>query len=528
MARTMKKTPPAIEEAAQQVKAITIVNAGPIEHLNIPIPSAGVVVLRGNNGCGKSTAIKTAESILNGGNAPGVTLKDGSLKGHAEGLGVRINFARSRNTRTGELEAVKVEHSIDLAGFIDPGISSPEAADRARIKSLANLAGVKADLKLFDVLHVGDDAPLDSHQFETMFPEGGSSSWDLIEMAAQVKRRAENKAREFEESAKKHKTEEETYRSQAGEVPADITEIPSMESLHESVSNAIRHEDAIHAKIASCEREAAKLDHARKGLAELPESSVLKLEGEVNFAQEQLNTRKAVTEDLNAKLDELQKRIKESCEEERFTRSALHAKRAELASAVSIDATRKTLEDFIASSFEEPPTAAEVNDAANAVADARLGVERATAIRRSLQCLAKADNAKLRFGYQASVAAEYRAAAAMVEDIVTNAIHADGLKIIDGRLTTKTERGQVYFADLSHGERTRIAMMLGLARVGTGGLLVLPQEYWEGLDGIARKSVDAIARQIGVVVLTAKASDAVEPEPIHAEVYCGNPMESVK
>ena len=102
MAKQSKKD--ASPETTPDPKKITIQNVGPIERVEIPIPESGVIVLKGHNGSGKSTAIEAVESLL-GAPTSGLSLKDGELKGTAEGFGVKIIFNKIKTHRTGELIA---------------------------------------------------------------------------------------------------------------------------------------------------------------------------------------------------------------------------------------------------------------------------------------------------------------------------------------------------------------------------------------------------------------------------------------
>jgi hypothetical protein len=52
-------------------------------------------------------------------------------------------------------------------------------------------------------------------------------------------------------------------------------------------------------------------------------------------------------------------------------------------------------------------------------------------------------------------------------------------------------------------------------QVGQGGLVTVPQEAWEALDPVNRAEIAQIARQVGVVILTAEADAA---ETIQAEI----------
>ena len=80
-------------------KKITLENVGPIERLSIPLPEAGVVVLRGRNGVGKSHALQAVDSLVGGRGRP--PCRDGARRAVVEGFGARITISRSLR-RTGE------------------------------------------------------------------------------------------------------------------------------------------------------------------------------------------------------------------------------------------------------------------------------------------------------------------------------------------------------------------------------------------------------------------------------------------
>ena len=92
------------------------------------------------------------------------------------------------------------------------------------------------------------------------------------------------------------------------------------------------------------------------------------------------------------------------------------------------------------------------------------------------------------------------------------------LRFEGGRLIVATSRGKTYFSDLSHGERTKLAVDCCMEAVGQGGLLPLDQSFWESLDPQNRNSVHALAMLREVNVVTAEASD---DEEIVAEVMSG-------
>jgi hypothetical protein len=59
------------------------------------------------------------------------------------------------------------------------------------------------------------------------------------------------------------------------------------------------------------------------------------------------------------------------------------------------------------------------------------------------------------------------------------------------------------FADLSRGEQWTIAIRIAINAVGRGGLLVIDQEGWEGIDPIHKQLIANELRGSGVVLITA-------------------------
>lgn len=66
------------------------------------------------------------------------------------------------------------------------------------------------------------------------------------------------------------------------------------------------------------------------------------------------------------------------------------------------------------------------------------------------------------------------------------------------------------YHDLSDGEKWTLAIDIGADQVGEGGLLVISQIGWEGIDGKNRQIIHQRAVERGVYILTAEA--ASDPE----------------
>lgn len=79
------------------------------------------------------------------------------------------------------------------------------------------------------------------------------------------------------------------------------------------------------------------------------------------------------------------------------------------------------------------------------------------------------------------------------------------LRVRAGRLVLKTDRSDhELFEDLSLGERTRVVVDIAIEAVGMNGIIVVPQELWEGLDKPNRDALNEQVNGTGVVILTAQ------------------------
>ncbi len=161
------------------MKSIEITDIQAIEHVSIPVPeSGGVVVLKGNQGTGKSTALQAVQALA-GRKADSLSIRDGAKRGSIEFEGVKVVVTKSRTARKGELEFEMIEGRFDLSKIVDPQILDDERADAARIKQLLSLTGAKPNPEAYwqllrefldpveiDELNIDDetDDPIDLHQ----------------------------------------------------------------------------------------------------------------------------------------------------------------------------------------------------------------------------------------------------------------------------------------------------------------------------------------------------------------------------
>ncbi len=473
---------------------ITIKNVGPIDELTIAArPDGGVLVLRGPNGCGKSTALDAVHTLMTGkGKLP---VRDTCKSGLITGYGVRITVARSTR-HVGELEAIQLEDRLRIAQFVDPGVKSDDAADSRRIKALVGLTGAEPDPTLF---------PEDSRH-------GLYEIDDLVEQAAAAKRNLEGLARAEEKRADELQARARALREG---VPDDELPVPDVEAIRATVAAAMREEVRVRERYDQAARrdvEAARAKLHRDGLVAEYDGPTVKdarraeqeavevysrIRGEVQAIETRLVVAKAALADANNEAL-LAEGILETARQHQEALKALQTTIDAAASAEPID--------------EEAVTAAE---AAREAAEKQL-----TGALLAQEAEAKAIKAR-EVGQEAVLAAAkaatYREAAKSTDDVLADAIDCPVLRVEAGRLVTQTARGRTFFAELSQGERWRIALDIAADRVGEGGIFTVPQDAWEGLDAQNRSEVHLHARRRRVTILTAEAERESQPGVLRVE-----------
>jgi hypothetical protein len=475
------------------MRTIEIENIGPIEKLTIPLPEdGGVVVLRGVNGCGKSTALDAARSLMSGkGSLP---VRDACSAGHVNGLGVTIRVGKSTR-RGGELEALHLEDRLSIADLVDPGLKSEEAADGRRIKALVGLTGAKADPLLFPEVARHD---LDRYD-------------DLVEQAGVAKRNLEAMARAEEKLADELLAKARAMRE--GLDPKAVQDVDE-DALRGSLSRAIRDEATIRERFGQAARRDVEAAQAKKKLEELTTgysgmsasatlSAVKSAEAKCEAAQKVMDAAKDAYDAAVSEAD-LADTARVRADDKHKT--AVQHQEAVAALQATIDAAKGA----------EP-----VDEAAIEVAQAaRMAAEKAMteglAARGARVKLEGAAVTARESAQHASKAAELREAAKATDDVLADAIQCPVLRIEAGRLVTGTKRGRTLFADLSEGERWRIALDIAADQVGDGGIITVPQDAWEGLDAENRRAIAEHAKRRLVTILTAEAQREGEPEELTA------------
>lgn len=483
------------------MSSVLIENVGAIDRLTIPVPDGGgVVVLRGPNGIGKTTALDGVSALVNGGKPPG--LRDGAKRGVIEGLGAKITVGLS-SRRSGEIEVRSLEGRLDVSDIVDPGIASVEAADARRIRALVAVAGVSASSETF-----ADLVPGGADEIEANITEKVLGSGDVLEIAGAVKRMLESSARKIETQAENAEGKAKTLAAQAGEVDADQVIDPAR--LQSDFEDAVRRQQEIEAAAAAwgkaqgviveCES-AIALNEA--GLEVLDDIDVLRARSKVLAGQ--FDQQQAALIELENKLEAARADLQQTRNDIRFVDEQMNAAKRD---RERVAALRKMLDEAKA----VPAVEANQIEAARLCVDmAREAIERGALLRAAVEKKQQATAAFSEVSALRRQAETLRESAAgtdgILSDLVANLGVPLSVKVVDGRtrLVTETDRGLIPFADLSAGERWRVALDIAIEAVGVRGLLVIRQEAWEGLDPANRAEIAAHCQKRGAVLLTAEA-----------------------
>ena len=479
---------------------IEIQNVGPIHSLTIPLPDGGGVVrLRGPNGSGKSTALAAVDSA-----ARGVPMearaRRGTKSGTVEGLGIKLSVGPQRmGARKGELTVDAFDQRIRLGDLVDPGLKDADAANRKRIQTLCAIAGIEPDAERFRALCADlDDSALRG---------------ELVEVAARVRAELHRRAREHETRA----TEQAERARTLFEQVADVDGAPAADVAQAALESAIGAESALKARAAQAGEAQQRAAKARAELerigAEAPDLDALREAARI------AGDRASEATEL---VDEIQKRLREAMADMDAAnvaeRQALRDVEAAEQAAADRIAARKALEE--ATAVADAPTDGDLSAAHDAVAQARADVARAAQAERAAEQRAKAQAAEEAAKTEHAKAEALRYAATRTDTVLVDhlsSVMPEGLRVLDGRLVIERDGAPVDYAELSEGERWRIAIDAALSAAGSRQIIAIEQPAWEGLDADARAAIQKHARERGAWILTAEADHAAVG-PLRAEV----------
>lgn len=480
---------------------VVINNIGPIEHLELAAKPGTITVLRGYNGRGKSTALDAISALTRGGT--GLESRDGTVGGTANGFGVQIKVGRGgANRRTGDLIVTAVEDKLSIADFVDPPVKDPVAADARRLKALVGLVGLKADPSVFYSLVGGEE------QFAAIVKPETLKETDPVSLAEKVKRDIEAASRMANTKAERLFGEIKSKKEASSGI--DLTAEHDRTVLQTNLENALNEQSALKERLQAAGRAALQRQTAeeslKKAMAGYKGLSVAEAEKKVTEATEERDAHQRMVQKLEDQLRELKADLATAT-------GNLNVAIAERETALSHESAtsgwRKTIETVTVSTA---PSEAVIDAALKDVEAARLASEQGTLIRAAKERLAEADLLEEQRKAAVKSSERLRDAAKSVLDALAAGVKAlvPGLEINNEfRLVVPhKKRGQCFFADLSHGERWKLALDIAVnafERKGERGVLSIPQEAWEGLDGINRSLIADHVAETDLIVFTAEA-----------------------
>jgi hypothetical protein len=179
-------------------------------------------------------------------------------------------------------------------------------------------------------------------------------------------------------------------------------------------------------------------------------------------------------------------------------------------SAVERDQTLASWRAAIEAAADVEPIAPELlQQAADDVTAAREALERAAVVRESIKHLSEVEQHMRAAAEHRQKADWLRDAGKATDDVLSDLVGRLGvaLRVSGGRLVTDHPvRGETFYSELSMGERTKMALTIATDAVGPNGVIVVAQEFWEGLDPDNRRMVAEHMLEAGVVGITAEAA----------------------
>lgn len=499
----------AIIEAPEPIE---IKDVGPIAHELIPLrPGGGLVVIKGDQGTGKSKTLEAINAIATG-NLRGLEKRDGSQRGEIRWGEARVTIVKRPTASGPELAVSTLEgRGLSLADLVDPQIKDPEKADAWRIKALVQLAGGAPDITMFHHLAT------DKEEFDAVVAPDAAEIDDIVEMAAKVKR-------DFELASRKAADQAENFTGNAlGHREAGLGYDPEIEAdsakLQGTLEAAIRELQRLESESASAASHNAAIVRAQQAI-EASKASVFPTVDASRKAETEASAAVAAQAKHVASLEEML----------RDARKKLAMSEAAHAAAVrdreGAEQHAKTLAAWSETADLQPvaidPRA--IEQAQAKVAEARSAVERGALQRDKAARMAKAELADKLALECRHKAERLRDAAKGADEVLSGLVGrcTNELRVERGRMVTTTDRGTECFAELSEGERWRMAFKIGvdaLVRRGVAKdrmLIVLPQWAYGEWSPRTRRMIDEYSRQHGVHAVAALATD----DPVvHAESF---------
>lgn len=469
---------------------LLLTNVGPHASTTLKF-GAGVNILQGKNGVGKSTAIEAATAALSTGKEGGATVRDGHLKGTVAIDGVVVVMVGKKLTKQGQ-------PSIELGGFspigdlIDPGLKDQLKADAVRVKAVLAMAPIEVSDSVVDALAQGDEEIRKIRR-----PEGAEQN--VLAVADHLRREAHRLALEAEKT-------EAVSRSVADAKSAELAgatgagPAPTLEEAEKLAQAAL--ESLTRTRLLASNRIEAEERNARIAATLGERPSVAEQEQELVVRGQQVKAAEEEVQRLETLLKEakdfLSGRRTEKTVAERMLAGAQHQQGKWDAQKAEID---KPLTG---------PTVQDVNAADETLKTAQDNLRRAQANAR-VKALQDEVGASLALGEVS------RTRAARLRELATGVSAAlgevlghhgiSGLDVEEGRLFAVVDgKRQLFGERLSFGQKVRIALDIAL-KAYKGRWIPLAPQFWSALQPKSQAELAAIALEREVALVTEMPTD---------------------
>lgn len=475
-------------------RRIKLENLGPIDHFESEIPEEGVREFRGRNGIGKSLALQAINGLATG-NTGGVQHSDGAAVGIVEAFGATLKIGR-RASRAGELEVQSLEGRFSVLDLVDPKIKSPEAADAKRIKALVQLVSPEgAQPSIFYPIVGGQQ------RFEALIGTKALDTEDVVTMAARIKRDLEERAREYAEAAEKELIKAAADRDAATSL--DLTAPCDEQKLAADLELAITEEAKLKTQARAALEAQYRVDEAGKAITAAEASYT---GPGIGVAEAQMKNAADDVVSAQGKVDALERELAKA--REVLNAAKQQHEKTELAyeAAVRHETTIAKWRATLASHVPEGVSDEQLAAAREEAEAAREAVQLGAVVRDAQRRVAEADKHAHRAAELRTEETRLREAARATDDVLSGIVGRLELplRVAHGRLVTPTDRSpSELFSDLSRGEQWKLAIQVAIKAVGSGGLLVIDQEGWEGIDPIHKELIEQELVGSGVLLLTA-------------------------
>jgi len=505
------------------MRDLVLEDVGPIRKFRIPLPeNGGVVELIGEQGAGKSHALRGVQSVLDGKAGEKVPVHDGARKARIEAFGVSVEFA-NRRSASGELE-VRSLHGFPVSDFVNPGLVDPVAADTRRIKSLLGLCGTPADLKMFEPL-TEKILPLS----QLISPETSAKS-DIVGMAESIRRDLHAKAKGIETQVDELNKIIDNRRSGMADV-----ENPGVSCAAAEASQLAQTQEVgrLQQVLTETERLAQQWDEAnalvQNSLAPDTTEKLAKAEQSIVGLKAIRDQQQEVVRQLEASLAEARANLmvyeRQLNEAQQVHRDLLQSTQSVAAAMEIVKNPRPDVE-----SAQTAKTSALMRlQASNELVNLAKQWEIRDRLQKEVDGLLDERNKKQRVADALRDAA--RGTDQVLSDVICNLI--PNMKVEEGRLLYNYPKREKYipFSELSQGEAYHVAIDIAASVLGHGGVFVLDQAAWGELNDRTRDLVANRCREKGCIMLTARATEdpvltanIYQPRKSHdaAEVVGGN------